>query len=347
MIEDRLFYRPIEDKELLVKNRKDSFKKGWPTGFKCLDEITSFLPKYQTLVFAPPHVGKSVIMIDILMAQAEMGRNVCIYSPEFRDRKELINALIQARMSVCFFGSKANSITDDSFIEALDFVNKHFVIIVKPRRKKDDSQSKMSIKKIFNEVKKASDHFKMKFDFLFIDPINYTEKDGNEKFMETQDYVLNMYDQIAEYSEVLNLHSIISAHTRDVELVTDKESGKQFYPVLHPSTVMGGQSNFRCAYNILHLHRCPEGVLDKNGIPYPANYTKIFCQKAKPFGIGRLGNTGELVGMDGLFFDPDTYTMYEIVQGRRYYRNEYYAANGGVLEEQAAIPNIDEEESLF
>lgn len=344
---DRLFYKPYEDKEQLLATRKDSFKKGNPTGFKCLDSIASFLPKYQTLLFAPPSTGKSVIMMDILMAQAEMGRNVCIFSPEFRDRKELINALVQARLKKCFFGRLGQSISDDEYLSALEFINNHFIILVKPKRKKDGSQQKMTVYNIFKTAHEAAKQFNMKLDFLLIDPINYIERGEGERFMDTQDYVLNMYDQVAEFSELMDIHTILSAHTRDVELLTDRESGKRYYGVLHPSEVMGGQSNYRAAYQILHLWRAPEGVLDENGIPYPPNYTRIYNMKVKPFGTGRVGNTGEQPGMDGCYFDPDTFTMYEIVEGRRYYRNEYYKVNGGECKLEEPSPTQDEEDDIF
>lgn len=329
IVEEKLFFKAIEDKDQLLETRGEAFKRGWDTGFHCLDNIASFLKGYLTLVYSPPAVGKSTISLDILMAQAEMGRKICIYSPEFRTRSELFNALIQCKLQKTFFGEKGSTITDEEYLEALRFVSDHFVVIVKPKRKKDSSQPKMSIKKIFAEVRNASEHYKMKFDFLFIDPFNYVEKGDDEKFLDTQDYVLNFYDQVAEYSGILGLHTIISAHTRDVDLAVDKDTGKVYYNVLHPSTVMGGQSNYRAGFQILHYWRAPEGVVDvKSGVPFPANYNIIFNQKAKPYGTGKEGSTRDIGGVDGLYFDPNTYTMYEIINGKRYYRNEYYKENG-------------------
>lgn len=334
-MEDKLFFKASENTETLVKTRKEVFQRGWDTGFKSLDNIASFLKNYLTLVFSPPAVGKSSITLDILMAQAEMGRNVVIYSPEYRETSEIFNALIQCKLKKSFFSDKFN-ITDEEYLEALEFVSNHFVVIIKPKRNKDNTQDKMSVKKIFSEVNKASRHYKMKFDLLFIDPFNYVEKGSDEKFMDTQDYVLNFYDQVAEYSGVLGIHTIISAHTRDVDLVTDKETGKQYYPVLHPSTVMGGQSNFRAGFQILHYWRAPEGVTNPiTGIPYPPNYNIIFNQKAKPYGTGKLGSTRDIKGIDGLYFDVDTYTMYEVINGKPYYRNEYYK-EGGKLKDDSA-----------
>lgn len=349
---EKLFYTAKEDYRELIDGRKQAFQRGLPTGFITLDNIASFLPGYQTLVYAPPHVGKTVITMDLLMAQAEMGKNICIYSPEFRDRKEVFNTLIQARLKKSFFGPAKDTITDEEYIEALEFVDSHFVVIVKPRRLRDNSQEKMSIKTLFRVLTDAGKVLGREIHFLFIDPMNYVEKDADEKFLDTQEYVLNLYDQIGEFSQITGVHTILSAHTRDVELIADKDTGIRYYGVLHPSEVMGGQSNYRSSYQILHLWRAPEGVADVNGMPYPANYNKIITQKSKPFGIGKIGDTSQTPGMDGLYFDPDTYTMYEIVNGRRYYRNEYYVTQGRTdfqtpKPQEASKKSWEDEEDLF
>lgn len=340
----RIFNKAGELRDKLVKGRKQAFSRGWDTGFKVLDEIASFKPKYQTLIFAVPSAGKSTITIDLLMAQAEMGRNVCIYSPEYSDEGELLMALIQSRLNKSLYGKFADSITDEEFIEALEFVDKHFVIINKPRTKKDGSTMKMSVTNIFREVYKASKYYGMKIDIVFIDPMNYLERDGEDKFLQIQDYILSIYEKVTEYSTIMDLHTIMSAHTRDVEMKEDKETGKRFYGVLHPSEIVGGQSNYRAGMQILHLNRKPEGVLDSSGVPYPPNYTVIYNQKVKPYGTGKIGSTEKVGNMDGLYFDPDTHTMYEIVDGVRYYRNEYYnksKAKEDKPKESALKPNLE------
>lgn len=347
-MEDKLFIRPAEISDKLVKSRTQAFSRGMDTGFHILDQLMSFKKKYWSLNFAPPHVGKSVITVDLLMAQAEMGRYCCIYSPEFREESELINALIQARLHKSFFGKHANSITDDEYLEALSFINEHFVLIIKPKKNKEGTQPKMNIKKIFKEVHNAEKHYKIKFDFLYIDPANFIEKDGEQKFMETQDYVLSLCDDIAEYSKALEIHTILSAHTVKLELITDKETGKMYYGRAHSSLIMGGQSWERGGYQIYQFVRLPEGVKDSNGLEYPANYTNVIVEKSKPFGIGKLGSTGDFKNknMDGLFFDPDTYTMYEVINGDRYYRNQYYnkvgkLKNDSAPKKSAMQPNLN------
>lgn len=344
----KLYYTANEDLGELVDKRKEVFQRGYDTGFHTLDNIASFLPGYQTLIYAPPHVGKTVITMDLLMAQAEQGRNICLYSPEMRDRKEVFYALIQAKLHKNF-SKYATEINDDDFIEALDFVNDKFVVITRPPRVGSGVREKMSIKKLYDIKDEAQEALKKDIHFMFIDPMNYVEKGDDEKYMDTQEYVLNLYDQIGEFSYTSSIHTILSAHTRDVELVQDKETGKRYYPILHPSEVMGGQSNYRAGYQILQLWRAPEGVADEHGIPYPPNYTKIITQKSKPFGIGRIGDTSmnSMEGKNGLFFDTETYTMYEVIHGKRYYRGEYYNQEAPVAKKETFNKKSYHDEDIF
>lgn len=336
-----LYRRAGQFREKLVRGRKRAFERGWNTGFHVLDQIASFKKNYQTLVFAPPHVGKSVITTDLLMAQAEMGRKICIYSPEFIDEEEMFYSLIQSRISKNL-NSKHSVITDEEFVKAINFVDEHFIMVSKPTRKADNSHTKITLEVLFRQVADAEKEYNTKFDFLFIDPMNYLERTPDDKFLQTADYVLSVYEKVTEFSKLLGLHTIMSAHTRDVEMLKDKETGIRYYDTPHPSEVVGGQSNYRAGFQILALERKPEGVLDPNGIPYPANYTVVHCQKTKPFGVGKIENTGNIVGMDGLYFDPNTFTMYEIVEGEKYYRNEYYNRGKEKPEQKSAIqPNLD------
>lgn len=338
---EKLYHRVLDNKEELLSNRKGVFQKGRKTGFRCLDEIASFVTGYTTVVYSPPHVGKSVITLDLLMAQAEMGANIFIYSPEFRKKEELQHSLIQTRISKCFFGKKSDTITDQEFLQAMDFVDKHFVVLTKAKRKKDNSQVKMSIETIFSEARKAEIEYNMKFDFIFIDPFNFLDRSESTKYLDMQEYVFTSNDMLAEFSEALGVHTIISAHTRDVELVTDKDTGKRYYDVGHFSEIMGGQSWGRASYQILHYWRAPEGVVNKDtGVPYPPDYNIIHTQKAKPFGSGKISNTAIAIpGVEGLFFDKDTFTMYEKINGKKYYRNEWYNEQQGTSPQAALKPS--------
>jgi len=324
------YHRAFEDPEALLNSRNTAFKKGTPTGFHLLDQIASFVPCHTTVIYAPPHVGKSVITLDILVGIAEReGKKIAIYSPEFRRKEELFQSLIQTRLSTAMYGEKADTITDEEFLEAAKFVDEHFVVLSKPKRLKDDTQEKMTLRKIYGLVKEAQDDYGWKFDFLLIDPANFIDKSQKESTMQLQDYVLDLNDMMAEFSEALNLHTIVTAHTRDMELIRDTDTGITYYPYPHPSQIMNGQSWFRASYQIIAYWRAPAGVIDKEtAMPYPENATEILVQKSKPFGCGKLGKIR-------IFFDPLRHRMYEEIDGQKYYVNDYYKKHPAKVEVKA------------
>lgn len=307
------YHRISEFHSQVLERQSKPFEKGMGTGFHSLDQILSFPRGTCTTIYAPPSVGKSVITLDILMALAEQGKVISVYSPEFTTKEELAVALVQAKIPKVMYGEKRQDVSDKEFIEALDFVSEKFILITKSRGKGAD---KMSIGNIINSVKLAESEYGVKVDILFIDPFNYVERSQEQNSMTTQDYVLDFYDSMVYGAGFLNIHIILSAHTRDVELLKCKTTGIKYYDIPHPSDIMSGQSHYRGGYNIVAYWRQPAGVIDENGIPYPENVTDIIVQKAKPFGAAKLGKVS-------LHFDDLKHSMFEVIDGKRFYRNEY------------------------
>lgn len=339
---EKLFHRALESKQQLIDSRGKSFKKGISTGFHGLDEIISFVKSSHTICYAPPHVGKSVITLDILMGVAERDDSkIIIYSPEFRKKEEMFNSLIQTRIGISMYGERSHEITDEQFEDALKFVDEHFVIITKAKRNKDNTHTRMTLKKIYSLVKEAQDAYGWKFSILLIDPANFIDKTQEESKMLTQDYILEVNDMMSEFSELLDLHTIITAHTRDIELITDKQTGLSYYPIPHPSQIMSGQSWFRSGYQIIAYWRCPSGVIEtETGLPYPENATDIICQKAKPFGASKLGRRR-------LFFNPITHKMEEEIGGIRYSVNQYQSLSNKTVEPSVMKPSTKFDDDIF
>lgn len=315
----KIYYRASDVVGELVESRSVAFERGMDTGFFTLDSFISFKKGYSTVIYSPPHVGKSVITLDMLVAMARRtGEKIIVYSPEYRKVSEMFFALIQTAMGKAMYGEDSDLIEDDEFIDALNFIDEHFVVLAKPPRTKG-GQIKFTVKRIFTAVREAEEEYGWNFSVLFIDPFNFLDKDIEEAQLLVQEYVLEVNDKIVEFSGVLDLHTIISAHTRDMDLVYDKDADVSYYPVPHPSQIMSGQSWFRGGYQIIAYWRCPAGVIEKStGIPYPENATDIICQKTKPYGIGKLMKSR-------LFFSPETHRMYELIEGKKYFANEYYA----------------------
>lgn len=316
--EEKIYFRAKDVLGELTQDRRTAFERGMDTSFYTLDKFISFKKGFSTVVYSPPHVGKSVITLDMLVGNARRtGEKIIVYSPEYRKVSEMFFALIQTAMGKAMYGDNSILIEDEEFMDALEFIDQHFVVLSKPPRKKG-GQTKFTVSKIFGLVKAAEKEYGWKFSILFIDPFNFLDKDMEEQQMQVQEYVLEVNDKLVEFSGILDLHTIISAHTRDMDLVYDKDADVLYYPVPHPSQIMSGQSWFRGGYQIIAYWRCPAGVIEKStGLPYPENATDIICQKSKPYGIGRLDK-------GRLYFDPNTHRMFELVDNRKYFANEYY-----------------------
>src|SRR5690606_40772976 len=113
MSDNKLFFRAGEINDELIRGRGEIFSRGASTGFHVLDQIASFKPQSTTVLYSPPHVGKSVITLDLLMSLAERGKSIFLYSPEFRKVGGLMQALIQTRLRKSFFGKHAMGIMDE------------------------------------------------------------------------------------------------------------------------------------------------------------------------------------------------------------------------------------------
>lgn len=314
------FYRANDLKTEVLNSKNQVFERGIATGLTTLDEIISLKVGYHTLLFSFPHTGKSVLTLDMLVSIAEReGKTIAVFSPEFRTKEELVLSIVQQKIGKTMYGLHAREVTDKELIEALDFCDKHFIILERPERTKELPLNGLSITDIFTLCKEAQVEYKTKIDILFIDPLNYISRDKFEKDMSIADYMLHLHDTIAEFSKLLKVHTILSAHCRDIDMLEDKETGIKWYPVAQPADVMGGQSHFRGASQIISLWRCPAGIIEKStGVPYPENAIDVICQKAKPMGSGRLGKRR-------IYWNPSTHKMEELINGKRYAANEYEA----------------------
>lgn len=311
------FYKANDLKEAVLNSKKQIFERGISTGFKTLDEIISFKIGYHTLLFSYPHVGKSVLTLDLLVGIAEREqKTIACFSPEFRLREEIILSIAQQKIGKTLYGIHQQEVSDAEIIEAINFVDKYFIILDRPERTRDNPLNGLTITDIFSLCKQAQEEYKVKIDILFIDPLNYISRSKFEKDMSIADYMLHLHDTIAEFSKLLQVHTILSAHCRDVEMEVDKKTGLKFYPVAFPADVMGGQSHFRGGSQIISLWKVPAGVADIDGIPYPENAVDVIVQKAKPMGSGRLGTRR-------IFFNPKTHKIEEVINGKRYSANKY------------------------
>lgn len=313
----KIFYRVNEFKDEVLSSRELIFERGYLCGFHSGNEYISYKKGFTSYFYAHPFSGKTSFILDQMVYIAtKYGCKIAIYSSEGGDKNVLVSALVQVVLGKKLHGSNKSIVSIDEWITAMDFIDKHFVIIDPDLVSKD--AEKFSAKTAFNTVKLARKEYGWDIDIFVIDPFNYLMRDADQMKMSVADYTLDTLMFINKASHKMGLHTIICMHLRDDDLIEDKETGVSYMPRPYPSKIMNGQNVWRAAQAMIGLWRLPETVMEKGtGYPYPTNGTDILIQKNKIFGSGK--GKGEF----RLFFDDNKQKFYEEIDYKRYYIGEY------------------------
>lgn len=310
------YFRVNEFKDEVYSSQDESFSKGWSCGWMIGDDNMSFKRGYTTYLYGHPGSGKTVFITEILLHLAKnKGLNVCIYSPETGAKHEIVWNLIQVYTGKRLYGKSAHRITKPEIEKAMEFINKHFIILEHNPFGKD-GLSRFTAKDIFNQVHLASKEYNMNIDVLCIDPFNLLDREVDDDRKAIQDYVLGTLSFINAASKKMKLHTILVAHLAGDDLMVDKDTGIEYMPKPHPSKLAGGQSFWRAGYQMIGLWRQPYGMLDKSGYAYKENAMNVMVQKTKPLGVGKVGHYE-------LFYDTDTHTLYENFGGKKFRCGEW------------------------
>lgn len=337
------YFRASEFSEEVYAAQGETFSKGWSCGWDCGDEHISFKKGFTSYVYSHPHQGKTVWVTESLIYLAKHeGLNVCIYSPETGGRKEVVWNLIQVYTGKRLYGKGAYQISTKEIDEAMDFIDKHFIILEhNPFANKGNER--FTVKDIFNQVHLAQEDYNMKIDVLCVDPFNLLDRELEDDRKQIQDYVLSTLSFINSASKKMDLHTILVAHLAGDEVLTDKDTGIEYSPKPHPSKLAGGQSFWRAGFQMIGLWRPPFGCVDKQGFPYREGSLWVLVQKTKPFGTGKLGYFE-------IFYNTDTHTLYETF-GDRQFRcgekaNDFYSKIKYTGKDTAMKPSVHWDEPL-
>ena len=307
------YFKANEFKDDIYASKDDTFKKGWSCGWDCGDSFISFKRGYTSYIYSHPHQGKTTYVTETLLHLAKNeGLNICIYSPEMGSKKDVVWNLIQVYTGKRMYGKGAYKITTKEIDTALNFIDKHFIILEHNPFEKEGN-NRFTVKDIYNQVFLASKEYGMSVDVLCIDPFNLLDRELDDDRKQIQDYVLSTLGFINSASKKMDLHTILVAHLAGDELVIDKDTGIEYSPKPHPSKLAGGQSFWRAGFQMIGLWRPPFGVINKKtGHTYPEDAIWVLCQKTKPLGTGRIGQFE-------LFFNHSSHTMYE-TYGDKHFR---------------------------
>ena len=298
------YSRASEFTQDILDAQNSTFDKGWSCGWDFGDENISFKRGYTSYVYSHPGQGKTVFVTEILLHLAKNeGLNICIYSPETGNKTDIVWNLIQVYAGKRLYGKSAHKITKTEIETALEFIDKHFIILEhNPFQNK--VLERFTVKDIFNQVHLAQTEYDRKIDVLCIDPFNLLDREVEDDRKQIQDYVLSTLGFINSASKKMGLHTILVAHLAGDELIVDKDTGIEYSPKPHPSKLAGGQSFWRAGFQMIGIHREPFGLVSKSGVPYEENCMQVLVQKTKPLGCGKLGSFK-------VYYNTDTHTLYE------------------------------------
>ena len=298
------YFRARECEDEVKSSLSDTFEKGLQCGWECGDEYISYKKGCTTYLYAHPGAGKTVFTVELFVHLAKnLNQKICVYSPETGGKKEMIWNIIQVYTGKRLYGKGAYKISPQEIEEGLQFVHDNFIII-EHNPFASGKLERFTVKDIFNQVHLAQQEYKMKIDFLCIDPFNLLDRELDDDRKAIQDYVLSTLSFINSASKKMDLHTMLVAHLAGDELVIDKDTGIEYMPKPHQSKLAGGQSFWRAGFQMIGLWREPFGVTARNGVPYEDNCSQIIVQKSKPLGIGK-------VGMFKIYYDTDNHTLYE------------------------------------
>lgn len=311
----KVYYRANEFKEDILNSRHFLFERGYKLGFHSGDEFISFKESATSYIYAHPFSGKTSFLFDILVNIARTYNiAIAIYSPEGGGKSAVVSSLVQVYLGKKLHGKNRQYPSDEEWMDAIEFVHKHFVIFDPDIVNKDGY--KFTFKEIYNNVAKANKEYGVEIKMVVIDPFNYVAKDSDDSRKTIADYTLDSLMLVNKISEKMKLHTIIIMHLKDEDTIVDKD-GFEYLPKPYPTKIANGQNVFRAGQQLIGIYRCPAGAIEKKtGVPYPENCTEILVQKNKIFGSGTTGSFR-------LFWDDDCQRFYEVISDNKYYIGEY------------------------
>jgi len=302
-----------EHKKAIDELRKVGRPKGFHLGFDCLRDYYSILPGKTTYIYGPPYSGKSYMWFEWLINLSEFENlKHGIFSDEMGKPHEVFWDLVQmvagVNVNYKFHDGSKITISDSDYEKACEFVREYFYII-------SPQDQELAVDEFFYMPDVIYTKFKAEIDTLTGDPFN--EFAVNQVEIRHRDiWVGDQLTKIRKKSDALNIHTCIINHASAQQKVTkkikDTKQEFEFYPVVTPRELYGGQEWFRKGLGMISIWRPPKGFPDEDGIPALENEIWVIIQKAKPRGVGKLGTIK-------LYLDHAKHRYYEeSAYGKRY-----------------------------
>ena len=281
---NRNVFRLEDTEKQLWELSENGLKKGEYLGFPDLHNFYSAKRGSTSYIVAPPAVGKSAIMWEIMMNLAEYSDwKFALFSPETGNSISIFAELLWCHLKKPF---QKNNIMNASWEEkkaSMSFIHKHFYVL-------DSGTSDMSLEMCYQAVLDLEEEEGFKIDGVLLDP--WTDIVYNTMGQRDDIALGNALTRVRKFSMQYDVHTFIAFHTKQMQLVEKKNANGipvRFSPPPTMFDVAGGQMAGRKGMFIIGLWRTPKGMEDENGIPYEENEMILEVLKAKPKAVGREG----------------------------------------------------------
>lgn len=282
----KIEYTIEENDDSLNDMFENGYVKGWSSGWKHFDPYYSVKPGFTTYIYGAPYTGKSKWWFNVLV-NLSINENLkhVVFSPETGAANDVYAQLIQIYAQGDITNTFQRRITKDKFIEAKNFIGKHFLII-----STDETDTELTADELLNYVDVLENKYATKIHTVTVDPWNELEHDD-----ESRDIGLNKeLKKVRISARKNNRHICLITHIRDQRAIGYDDLGTAIYPFPTARDVAGGQVWYRKGFMMLGFYR--HFVLDgyneiKIGKDRFFNRMALLIrvQKSKPEGSGKIG----------------------------------------------------------
>ena len=275
--------------------RKEGYSRGVSTGWDELDQYYSILPGTSTVVYAAPHVGKTIFVFNMMIniALKEKWKGI-IFSPETGSTADIYLILIEMVM-----GKDARAAGDEEYKKAKAWVLDNFYVL-----NPDKDRFIPSVEDLLSMAEKIIAEDK-KVKMLFIDTIGDTNVDFADE--RTDKSYIKMMIGLRQWFVNYKTHVFLSSHIISAKPAgVDADNGHQIFSIPHESQIKGGQALSQKGFSIIALYQyypatqepdpTKEFIYKKTS--YYRNSMYAIVQKVKPHYVGRRGSVHLLIDRD-------------------------------------------------
>lgn len=200
-----ILYADIREK--LAKLRKQGVPRGPEVGLDAISELYSPAKKCWTLLSGIPNMGKSAWLLQIQMNLSLLyGWKHALFSPENYPLE-----MYYARMAELWCGTTQDMIPDEVWMEAVHFIDEHFVFIYPP----EDQCTIDGLLSMFAACQQG-----LGIDTITIDPYNELEHRRPASMSETE-YVSLFLTKFRRFCREQDVHGWLVAHP--TKIAKDKD----------------------------------------------------------------------------------------------------------------------------